>query len=98
MKEIWKAFSAKCKEAWNKTTDALAKLFADFVEEAKALLVQVIDLVKDLIGNLLKALEVIVMSLFVGVLSALFEAIYDSIMYCFDWLKNLFTKALKLDK
>lgn len=89
MKEIWKAFSAKCKSAWEKTKDSLAAIFKNFVEEGKALLVQAIDLVMDLFGNIVKSIEVICMSLCVGVLTALFEAIYDSIIYIFTELKKL---------
>ena len=92
MKNIWKEFSAKCQSAWNKTKEALKTLFDDFIEESKQLLIQIINLLKDLIGNCLKILETIVMSLVLGVLSALFEAIYDSIMYGFDKLKELFNK------
>lgn len=89
MKEIWKNFSAKCKEAWNKTKASIASIFNDFVEEAKALLVQAIDLIKDLIGNTIKTVEVICMSLVVGIVSALFEAIYDSVIFGFNELKKL---------
>lgn len=98
MKEIWKAFSLKCKEAWNKTVSAISVLFKDFVEEGKALLIQIIDLFKDLLGNLLKTGEVILMTLIVGILSALFEAIYDTIIYGLDKLKELLASAWKEKK
>ena len=98
MKEIWKAFSAKCKEAWNKTKDALKALFNDFVDDIKALVIQGIDLIKDLFGNTIKAIETVVMGLCVAILTALFEAIYDSVMYFFDWIKSLFTKKEKKGK
>lgn len=94
MKEIWKAFSSKCKAAWEKTVAALTVLLKEFIEEIKELFVKAIDFFKDLIGNILKMLEVIVMSLFVGVLVAFFEAIYDSILYGFDKLKDLLDKAI----
>lgn len=90
MKEIWKKFSTKCKEAWNKTKDSIKIIFNDFVSEAKALIVQAIDLVMDFVGNTIKSVEVVCMSLVVGVLSALFEAIYDSVIFLFTELKKLF--------
>ncbi|MGN1393415.1 MAG: hypothetical protein ACI4V7_05145 [Succinivibrionaceae bacterium] len=90
MKEIWKKFSTKCKEAWNKTKDSIEAIFHDFVNEAKAIIVQTIDLVMDFVGNTIKSIEVVCMSLVVGVLSALFEAIYDSVIFLFTELKKLF--------
>ena len=93
MKEIWKAFAEKCKEAWKQTSAALAKVFNEFVEDSKELLVKGIDLVKNIIGNSVKALETITMNLVVAVLTALFAALYDSIIYLLDELKKLFTKA-----
>ena len=90
MKEIWKKFSTKCKEAWNKTKDSIKAIFNDFVNEAKALVVQTIDLVMDFVGNTIKSIEVVCMTLVVGVLSALFEAIYDSVIFLFTELKKLF--------
>lgn len=94
MKEIWKAFAEKCKEAWKQTSEALAKLFNNFVEDLKTLIVKGIDLIKGIIGNSMKALETMTMGLAVAILTALFSAIYDSLMYLFDKLKDL----LKLNK
>ena len=77
MKEIWKTFCAKCKEAWLKTRASLKDLY------------ETLDLVKDLFGNVVKALETLTLSLALGVLTALFEAIYDSIMFAFNSLVEL---------
>ena len=89
MKEIWKTFCAKCKEAWLKTRTSLKDLYEKLVDDVKDLLVKTLDLVKDLFGNVVKALETLTLSLALGVLTALFEAIYDSIMFAFNSLVEL---------
>lgn len=89
MKEIWKIFADKCKLAWKQTADALAKLFNNFVEDLKALLVKGLDLIQDIIGNSMKAIETITINLVVAALAAFFCASYDSLMYGFEKLKGL---------
>lgn len=94
MKNIWKNFSAECKEAWLKTKNAFAAIFNDFITDLKAVIVEAIDLVKNIIANIIKAIETVCMGLVVAVLASLFEAIYDSVIYLFDEL----LKLLKLKK
>jgi phage-related protein len=89
MKEIWKKFSAECKAAWLKTKEAFATVFNDFIVDLKDIINETIDLVKNIIANIIKAIETVCMGLIVAVLTSLFEAIYDSVMYLFDELLKL---------
>jgi len=89
MKEIWKIFADKCKAAWKQTAEALAKLFNNFVEDLKALLVKGLDLIQGIIGNSMKAIEALTINFVVAIIAAFFCASYDSVMYGFEKLKEL---------
>jgi len=91
MKKIWQDFTNKCKAAWKTTCESISSLYKIFVADIKAIIVQCITLLENALGKTVKVVEVVAIGLLLTMLTAFFTAVYDTVVYILESIKDTIT-------